>query len=295
MSMALGNPALCSAAFAGLTSASPLVPATSGSSTPRRHRFSKVNVPCLSGESRIRQRAQSTLQCKQRKALGVVAAIANDLGQTTVGDRGIYREGRGDPNVVYDAIIIGSGVGGLTTATQMAKKGANVLVLEKYIIPGGSAGWYDNQGFRFDVGSSMMFGLGDGGNTNLLTRVLAEVGKKVDKVPDPTQLVYHLPNNRHIPVWRDYDSFLAEMMVQFPHEAKGIRDFYDEAWNIFNALNSFELKSLEEPRYLLSVFAQKPLECLKLAVTLPLNVGDVARKYIKDPELLYFIDVEVGM
>ena len=39
-----------------------------------------------------------------------------------------------------DAIIIGSGIGGLVTASQLASKGARVLVLEKYIIPGGSGG-----------------------------------------------------------------------------------------------------------------------------------------------------------
>ena len=33
-----------------------------------------------------------------------------------------------------DVIIIGSGLGGLVTASQLASKGANVLVLEKYII-----------------------------------------------------------------------------------------------------------------------------------------------------------------
>ena len=31
----------------------------------------------------------------------------------------------------YDAVIVGSGIGGLTTATQMAAKGAKVVVLEK--------------------------------------------------------------------------------------------------------------------------------------------------------------------
>ena len=35
----------------------------------------------------------------------------------------------------FDAIIIGSGIGGLVTASQLASKGAKVLVLEKYIIP----------------------------------------------------------------------------------------------------------------------------------------------------------------
>ena len=35
-------------------------------------------------------------------------------------------------DVLYDAVIVGGGMGGLTTATQMAAKGAKVLVLEKY-------------------------------------------------------------------------------------------------------------------------------------------------------------------
>jgi prolycopene isomerase len=53
-----------------------------------------------------------------------------------------------------------------------------------------------------------------------------------------------------------------------------------------------ELLSLEEPRYLMRVFFQKPFSCLGLAKYLPLNVGDLARKHIKDPKLLQFIDME---
>lgn len=61
----------------------------------------------------------------------------------------------------YDAIVIGSGIGGLVAATQLAAKGAKVLVLEKYVIPGGSSGYYERDGFTFDVGSSVMFGFSD--------------------------------------------------------------------------------------------------------------------------------------
>ena len=60
-----------------------------------------------------------------------------------------------------DAIIIGSGIGGLVTASQLASKGAKVLVLEKYIIPGGSGGSFKRNGYTFDVGASMIFGFGE--------------------------------------------------------------------------------------------------------------------------------------
>jgi hypothetical protein len=39
----------------------------------------------------------------------------------------------------------------------------------------------------------MMFGFGDKGTTNLMTRALAAVGKQLETVPDPTQIHYHLP------------------------------------------------------------------------------------------------------
>ena len=76
----------------------------------------------------------------------------------------------------WDAVVIGSGIGGLVTASQLAAKGARVLVLERYLIPGGSGGSFKREGYTFDVGASMIFGFGETGHTNLLTRALADVG-----------------------------------------------------------------------------------------------------------------------
>ena len=196
------------------------------------------------------------------------------------------------PTTTYDVVVIGSGIGGLVTATQLAAKGAKVLVLERYIIPGGSGGYFEREGYRFDVGASMIFGFGDKGTTNLLTRALDAVNKSIETIADPVQIHYHLPNNLDLKVHRDYEEFLQELIAIFPHEEKGIRGFYGECWDVFNCLNSMELLSLEEPRYLMRVFFQKPLSCLGLAKYLPVNTGDVARKHIQDPKLLKFIDME---
>ncbi len=61
---------------------------------------------------------------------------------------------------------------------------------------------------------------------------------------------------------------------------------------MFNPLNSIELKSLEEPRYLMAQLFRSPLSCLTLATWLTSNTGEVARRHIQDPELLRFIDLE---
>ncbi|KAH9674213.1 prolycopene isomerase [Citrus sinensis] len=193
----------------------------------------------------------------------------------------------------YDAIVIGSGIGGLVAATQLAVKGARVLVLEKYVIPGGSSGYYERDGYTFDVGSSVMFGFSDKGNLNLITQALAAVGCEMEVIPDPTTVHFHLPNDLSVRVHREYSDFVAELTSKFPHEKEGVLAFYGECWKIFNALNSLELKSLEEPIYLFGQFFKRPLECLTLAYYLPQNAGNIARKYIKDPQLLSFIDAEV--
>lgn len=192
----------------------------------------------------------------------------------------------------FDVIVIGSGIGGLVTATQLASKGAKVLVLESYIIPGGSAGYFEREGYRFDVGASMIFGFGSKGTTNLLTRALSAVNVSLETIPDPVQIHYHLPGDLELQVHRNYEKFLQELTERFPHEREGIRRFYDECWKVFNCLNAMELLSLEEPRYLMRVFFQHPLACLGLVKYLPLNAGDIARKFISDPELLRFIDIE---
>jgi len=196
------------------------------------------------------------------------------------------------PKPDWDVIVIGSGIGGLVTASQLAAKGAKTLVLERYLIPGGSGGSFRREGYTFDVGASMIFGFGDRGHTNLLTRALADVGQPCDTVPDPAQLEYHLPGGLNVAVDRDYEAFIARLSALFPHEAKGIRAFYDTCWQVFNCLDAMPLLSLEDPAYLAKVFFKAPLACLGLARWLPFNVGDVARQHIQDEQLLKLIDME---
>ena len=96
-----------------------------------------------------------------------------------------------------------------------------MLVLERYLIPGGSGGSFKRAGYTFDVGASMIFGFGENGHTNLLTRLSR--CEHCDTIPDPAQLEYHLPGGLNVAVDRDYESFVERLSALFPHEAKGIR------------------------------------------------------------------------
>lgn len=61
-----------------------------------------------------------------------------------------YRPSRVDDH--YDAIVIGSGIGGMTTAACLSKQGKKVLVLEQHYTAGGFTHAYDRNGYEWDVG-----------------------------------------------------------------------------------------------------------------------------------------------
>ena len=54
------------------------------------------------------------------------------------------------------AVIIGSGLGGLSTALRLSHKGYDVTILEKHSTPGGRLNIIEQDGFRFDMGPSFM-------------------------------------------------------------------------------------------------------------------------------------------
>src|SRR4030042_6505256 len=54
-----------------------------------------------------------------------------------------------------NAVIIGAGIGGITTAAFLAKNGYRVRVYEKNPAPGGRCGQINREGHRFDIGATM--------------------------------------------------------------------------------------------------------------------------------------------
>ena len=61
------------------------------------------------------------------------------------------------------SLVIGAGIGGLTTAALLLKAGHQVTILEAHIYPGGSVGTFYHKKFRFVAGATLAGGFSAGG------------------------------------------------------------------------------------------------------------------------------------
>lgn len=62
----------------------------------------------------------------------------------------------------FDIIVIGSGIGGLSSAVMLTRCGYKVLVLEQHDVAGGCTHTFEEQGYEFDIGIHYLGGnIGD--------------------------------------------------------------------------------------------------------------------------------------
>ena len=109
-------------------------------------------------------------------------------------------------------VVIGAGLGGLTTAALLVHAGHKVTVLEAQAYPGGCAGTFYHQGYRFDVGATLAGGFAAGGPH---ARVAEVLGLEWPVRPVDPAWVVHLPG-LVVTQWASHERWAAERQAAFP-------------------------------------------------------------------------------
>jgi all-trans-retinol 13,14-reductase len=125
----------------------------------------------------------------------------------------------------WDTIVIGSGMGGLTTAAYLAAAGKRTLVLEAADRLGGCTHVFRRKQFEFEVGVHY---LGDCGSDGVIPTILRGVGldDRIDFLPmDPDGFDTLVYPDLSIKVPRGWDHYQANLIEAFPGDANGIRKF----------------------------------------------------------------------
>ncbi len=126
---------------------------------------------------------------------------------------------------IFDAILIGSGLGCLSTASFLARAGKRVLILERHTIVGGFSHTFKRKGFEWDVGVHYV---GQAHDENSLFRRLADFLTDGRLRWAPIDGVY----DRIVVAGRPYDyvpgleNQIAELARDFPDEVAAIRAYY---------------------------------------------------------------------
>ena len=128
----------------------------------------------------------------------------------------------------FDAVIIGSGLGGLSCGAAFARKGYRSLVLEQHDKPGGYATAFSRPGgFVFDV-SLHSTCVGERNGVHNLINGLPEI-TDVEFVAHPTLYRAIFPDHDIRVRQRDLPGYLAQLSKLFPEEREGIEHLFGDA------------------------------------------------------------------
>ncbi|HEY9874640.1 MAG TPA: NAD(P)/FAD-dependent oxidoreductase [Candidatus Obscuribacterales bacterium] len=195
-----------------------------------------------------------------------------------------------------DVIVIGSGIGGLTTAALLARYGKRVLVCESHTIAGGAAHSFSRRGFHFDSGPSFYCGIGatQTKSLNPLRQVLGVLGESLETVSYDPLGHYHFPEGT-FPVYSNAERYREVVAQITPQGASELERFEKRLLPLYEAMSGIPAIALRADWQMIPVLLGYLPSLLKLLPHVGIiqgSVGDVMDREVRDSWVRRLIDLE---
>ncbi|MCP4605615.1 MAG: FAD-dependent oxidoreductase [Proteobacteria bacterium] len=174
-----------------------------------------------------------------------------------------------------DVVIVGSGLGGLTCALELARHGLKVCVLEQHRVVGGYAHSFRRRGYHFDISLHVVGSMAPG---NMTHEVLSTLGvfDKLQVRRRETLFSAEFPDSQIVVLPNRLQDLLDELVRRFPAERSGLIELFD----FLPKLKSDVVNLAIDPD------SDSPIEERISTKYLEKTFGEVLDEYITDPKLV---------
>ena len=188
-----------------------------------------------------------------------------------------------DRDTDYDVIVIGGGMGGLSTAAHLLSKGMTVLLLEQHHKVGGCTSSFGRGDFRFDVALQEMAG-GDVDSRLGELLVAAGVHDKIEliRIPELYRAVFP---GLDFTCPGDFESAVAALCARWPQERDAIIAFHELMRNVALDLGELQDHFRSAPWIGFLRGLAIPLFQWSLAKSSHDTLGEVLDAHFEDPGL----------
>src|SRR5574341_813078 len=125
----------------------------------------------------------------------------------------------------HEVIVVGGGIGGLTTAALLAARGVDVCLFERQSQVGGCIADYEHLGYSFELTGGLYSGWGSAGTWSRIFSELPLAPPPITKL-SPNYVV-RLPGGCHVAVIDDRHTFEANLTAAFAECAGAAIQFFE--------------------------------------------------------------------